>query len=118
MDLPEELWDDTYEESSWEYLGLEWKDTKSDWAQMKNAVEEHEENKKVIARSLRNNSGLWGEDQAVLFQELSENELKQISALARIIPDYKQARRMVNHRRLQDPNSTPRPRECVAKTQD
>lgn len=49
MDLPEELWDDTYEESSWEYLGLEWKDTKSDWAQMKNAVEEHEENKKVIA---------------------------------------------------------------------
>ena len=81
MDLPEEFWDDTYKESSWEYLGLEWKDTNSDWAQMKNAAEEQEENKKVLARCLRNNSGLWREDQAVLFQELSENEVKQISRI-------------------------------------
>ena len=88
---------------------------------MRNAVDEHKKNKKVIARCLRNISGLWGEDQAVLFQELSGNELKEIAALAKIIPDYKQARCMVNRRimsRLQDPNSAPRPQKCVARAQD
>ena len=109
------------EEKSWEYLGLEWEDVRSEWAQMKNAVDEHKKNKKVIARCLRNISGLWGEDQAVLFQELSGNELEEIATLAKIIPDYKQARCMVNHRimiRLQDPNSAPRPQKCVAQTED